>query len=86
MKNWLYFGYKKSHTNVVYLNSEFLLVTIVKTIYFIVWPQAKSGSFLLWMINCPPTWRKWMGGETKKKTKKEKQACKLGGGGIWFYT
>jgi len=29
----------------------------LKRIYFSVWPLAKCGSFLLWMIASPPTWQ-----------------------------
>jgi hypothetical protein len=31
----------------------------LKRIYFGVWPLAKCGSFLLWLIASPPTWQNW---------------------------
>jgi hypothetical protein len=35
------------------------LGSIPKKIYFRVWPLAKIGSFLLWMMASPPTWQMW---------------------------
>ncbi len=44
------------------LDNEFKLVARIMQkcflkIYFIVWPLAKCGSFFLWMMTSPPTWK-----------------------------
>jgi hypothetical protein len=41
---------------------------ILKYFYFAVWPVAKFGSSLFWMIASPSTWQKW-------KKKKKKTLC-----------
>jgi hypothetical protein len=49
---------KKSHM-LPYLDNEFpLIARTKKKIYFTVWPLAKLGSFLLWMMVTPPKKKK----------------------------